>query len=331
MGAKQRDIYNKEIVTLYQDGKSLSSVASYLKINRLDVKKVLIEAGLYSETRKYIKDDIDTQKKIVELYEQHNLSLREIANLVDYNLSTIKRYIRTTDTKIKHAGHYNRKYTCNEEAFSEYTPESCYWAGFIAGDGCVYSHGLSNKSINNCLNVGLAKVDTYHLEKMKNFLGYTGVLYYHENSTSLTINSRKIVSDLEKYYDITNNKSDTYEPPLNIPNELKKYFVLGLLDSDGSIARTERPKKHIHIAGKHVYAIGFTGTYKTCEYVKTFFGSRVKTHKRHKNEFNNYSILIQGNKQIIKLLTPIYDDVSRKFCLARKLERFDDLLEQYNL
>lgn len=331
MGAKQREFYKDKINDMYKNGCNLTNIATKLEINRFDVKKVLIEAQLYEETRKYIKEDKETQQKIIDLYENHNLPLREIEKHVDYNLTTIKRFIRTTDVRIKHAGEYNRKYSCNENAFSEYTPESCYWAGFIAGDGCVFSHGLSDKTINNSLNIGLSSVDTEHLEKFKEFLSYTGVIYYNENSSALNVNCRKIVSDLEKNYNITNNKTDTYIPPTSIPCELEKYFILGLLDSDGCITRTTRPTQRNHIAGQYVYSVGFTGTLECCNYVKAFFNSKVKIHKRHKNDSNNYSVLLQGNLQIIKLLTPLYDDISRVFCLSRKLKRFDDLLEQYSI
>jgi predicted HTH domain antitoxin len=333
IGKKEREIYKNDIIHMFTKEKlNLSNIAKKLNINRLDVKKVLMSEGYYKETRKYIKNDPTTERLIIDLYTKEKLTIKEIVEIVNYAENTVKKVLREHNVPRRDAGFYNRKYTLNEKAFSEYSPESVYWAGFIAGDGCVFSHGISDKSINNCLNVTLANYDKEHLIKLKNFLGYNGKLYEGENKVALNINNREIVKDLEEKYNITNNKTETYIPPRNIPKELQKYFVLGLFDSDGCITRYKRPEaKNKHIKGDYAYTISFTGTKETCEYIKEFFSSKVKLVKRHQNKTNNYTVIFQGNLQVIKYLSMLYDETSKEFCLSRKYALFNELVEQYNI
>jgi predicted HTH domain antitoxin len=331
MGAKERTQYKEKIIDLYVNQNiKMSNIATVLDINRLDVKKVLINEGLYQESVKFIKDDKTSQKLMVKMYSEDNLTLKEIAKRLDYGVKTVKKVLMENNISRRNAGFYNRKYSLDENVFSVYNPESVYWAGFIAGDGCVFSHGLSNSTINNSLNVGLSSVDESHLIKLQKFLKYDGVLYEGKNKIALNVNNRKICEDLKKYYNITNNKTEIYSPPNTIPSDLEKYFVLGLLDSDGHVTRSKRPKPVTkHYYGKYVYTIGFTGTNETCEYIKTFFNSNVKLFKRHNNDVNNYSVLFQGNLQVMKYLSMLYDDISIKFCLERKHKLYNELIEQY--
>lgn len=60
-----------------------------------------------------------------------------------------------------------KKYNVNENFFSLDTPESFYWAGFIAADGCI----LKNLKV---LEIGLGIKDKKHLKKFKSAIKYTG-------------------------------------------------------------------------------------------------------------------------------------------------------------
>jgi predicted HTH domain antitoxin len=329
MGKKEREKYKEEILYLFtHQNKNLSTIAEELNLNRRDVKLVLKENNLYSETRCYLKNEPEAQKTIIHLYQNEKLSLREISEMLNRDIRAIKRVLVKHNIKLRHAGDYNRKYISNDYAFSQFTPESVYWAGFIAGDGCIYSHGLGDKNINNCLTVTLASLDKEHLNKLKEFLSYNGVLYESETKVALTVNNRQIVADLEEKYNISNNKTNSYIPPKNLPQHLIKYFILGLFDSDGCITRSKRTTKRQY-KGSYVYQISFTGTKEVCEYIKNFFNSTVKIHKRRENSTNNYTVLFQGNPQIIKYLSQLYDDISINFCLKRKYQMYTELVEQY--
>lgn len=332
MGKVIRERLSNEIVYLFtQKGMNLSGVAETLKINRRDVKIVLVQNNLYQESKIFFKNEPELSEFIINLYENEGKSIREISRLIKHSTNSISKVLKDKLVLLRKAGNYNRKYTSDDSAFINQTPESVYWAGFVAGDGCVYSHGLSDKSINNCLNVGLSIVDKDHLLNFKEFLKYDGQLYVSENKVALNINNVNIVKSLENIYLISNNKTNNYSPPENIPPHLIKYFILGLLDSDGSISKCRRPSKtKVNYKGAYIFQVNFTGTKESCEYVKRYFGSNVKLSKRHKNNTNNYTIVFQGNNQLIEYLSRIYDANSIKFCLKRKYKMYIELVEQYS-
>jgi len=327
-----REKYKQKIIELTKQGMNLTNIAKELNINRLDVKIVQKENGLYTNKRKMNKNNPELQKQAIQLYKE-KYSLKEIESKIDIPRKAISEILHKNNIKLREAKEYNRKYTLNDYSFSKYSPESVYWAGFIAGDGCIHSHGLSSKN-NNYLTIGLQIKDEQHLKKFKEFIKYNGKLYYKKDGSavSISVNSVQIVKDLLEKYNIKNNKTNNYIPPDNLPKEYIKYFILGLLDSDGSINRTLRSNKtpSIRLRGEYIYQMNFTGTKETCEYIKQFFNSNVKLFSRNKGKTNNYTIVFQGNKQILKYCKMLYDDNSIQFCLQRKYELYCALKEEYS-
>lgn len=334
MAKKHREEFKEQIIKLAKEGMLLSHIALELNINRLDVKIVMQENSLYTPPKKSQKDNIDVVNKAVTMYLEGS-SLKEIDKELDVPIKILAKELKKRGHKLRKAGEYNRKYTVDDSAFFEYTPESAYWAGFIAGDGCVYSHGLGEgDNRNNYLNVTLQGIDLDHLEKLKKFLKYDGVIYTKKSdgAVSLTVNSIDIVEDLKEKYNISNRKTYDYVPPKNIPEDVLKYFVLGLIDADGSFLRHARNNKTSNRKrGEYVYQIGFTGTYSTCELIRDFFGSSVNIHTRHKDrENNNYTILFQGNEQVARYGDMLYDKQSVHFCMTRKFDNYVALKEEYS-
>ena len=57
----------------------------------------------------------------------------------------------------------SRKYSFKEDVWKTQTPESCYWAGFIAADGCLRKSGENCYSLKTSLHIQ----DLDHLKKLK--------------------------------------------------------------------------------------------------------------------------------------------------------------------
>lgn len=335
MAKEHRIKYKDKIIEMGKSGINLSTIAEKLNLNRLDVKIVFQENDLYEPRKKLNRNNPVLQEKAVELYLIGNKSLAEIECELDFPRKEISKLLKSRNIPLRKAGNYNQKYSIKHDSFSNYTPESVYWAGFIAGDGCVYSHGLADRNVNNYLNVSLEIKDRPHLERLQDFLEYDGVIYDKKNNkaSSLTVNSIQICEDLLDKYNISNNKTYDYIPPEYIPKHLVKYFILGLIDADGSVLRHKRTNRNpsFRYRGDYVYQIGFTGTYETCEFVRNFFNSKVKIHTRHKDrDNNNHTVLFQGNEQVLKYCSKLYDEHTSKFCLQRKYKNYELLREEYS-
>lgn len=325
------------IIEQFNSGIKLSKIAEELKLNRRQVRKVLVENGLYKVVTHKDKRELLLENKefIISLYEENistkkiKIKLEEIGITAD--LRVIRKFLKECGYDIKLAKDYNKKFTSDNSSFSKYDLESCYWGGIMASDGCIFNHGLTNGECNY-FSLGVSQGDTIMVERLKKYVKYDGGLYIgkrskenHQDCVELRVNNREIVKNLEKNFNITNAKSLTYIPP-NIPKEYKKYFILGLLDGDGCITyyTTNTGRKH--------FSLSYVGTKETCEYILDFFNSKVKLHKRHKDsDVNNFSFVIQGNVQIYKILSSLYDDKIVKICLERKYNKFLELEEQINL
>jgi hypothetical protein len=128
----------------------------------------------------------------------------------------------------------NTKRTLNKKAFSVFTPESCYWTGFLAADGYVWK-GYS-------LGCELSLNDKNHLNKLCSFLQSNAKIEKRTRekfgkmlvSARVQFNSVELVRDLETNFNITRNKSLSYRSP-KLPLNMVKHFIRGYIDGDGSI------------------------------------------------------------------------------------------------
>ena len=125
-----------------------------------------------------------------------------------------------------------RKYQVNDGYFSTLTLENCYYAGFLAADGCI---------TKNQLIVGLSEIDKKWLENFKSSLNAESPIKDRiqkgvYKTCYLNITSDVICSDLLNYFNIQPRKSLSYTPPINLIDEQKDCFIMGLIDGDGSIS-----------------------------------------------------------------------------------------------
>lgn len=152
---------------------------------------------------------------------------REIAREFNLTEDQIKRTISKNGWAIK------PPVFLNKTAFEDYTEESCYWAGFLAADGCV-----DNK---NRVRVMLNYDDIGHLQKLKNYLQSTHKISentdkYYRASFELT--SPELCDQLEFNFNIIPVKSMIMKFPKSIPKQLIKHYIRGYFDGDGSICES---------------------------------------------------------------------------------------------
>lgn len=219
---------------------------------------------------------------------------------------------------------WNKSKNINPKAFVEKDPDSFYWAGFLAADGCINRKG-------GC-RIELQIGDYGHLEKFKKWLniyneiGYTNPGSQHVKSLNKTIHSNgsayihftnvDTVKNLAEY-GITPRKSLTYAPPefcLNSPD-----FWRGMIDGDGHIGKKT---SRIYLCRTEATCIGFR------DFVSTFYDSKTEIRK----ESSIYRIVYYGEcaTEIIKTLygnSPNFY-LDRKFKLASKICGLDIAINQ---
>lgn len=178
---------------------------------------------------------IELENKILDFYNQ-GLSIDEICLKISRGRTTIANYLAKNNKR------YYKIHKVDQTIFSTFTPESCYWAGFIAADG-----NLSKKMTH--LRIELNINDSGHLEKILKFAKdeepriskdikiakFSDGKEYKIQSCYTDINSNTVVRNIKENFGITPNKSLTIQPPTKIPEDLIVHYIRGYFDGDGSI------------------------------------------------------------------------------------------------
>ncbi len=145
----------------------------------------------------------------------------------------------------------------NEEFFKEPNILNCYWAGFIAGDGCI----LSSRPT---LEIMLAEVDKYHLERFKEDINYSGNVTTRKHGkgsvADITVMSEILIEDLRVNFNITPRKTYTVIPPNISDLNLIMSFICGYIDADGSI----------YLSGGIYPVVSICGTQELIEWMKSY-------------------------------------------------------------
>lgn len=158
---------------------------------------------------------------------------------------------------VRHLGINNKQYkhrihSFDKDAWKHLTPESCYWAGFIAADGCLIHYG-PNCGKGYSLAIDLQQKDYNHLLQFKDFCKYTGELQKTRKKGNSTTQSIRInigldwVEDLKNNFNITPKKTQTLQPPSIEDEYLKWCYIIGFIDGDGTIHYNEKSNSKLQL------------------------------------------------------------------------------------
>ena len=202
------------------------------------------------------------QLKYIKQY-YGKLTRRQIA----FNLNIKENFVKTQAKKLGLTSNLSvPRNKINDNSFSKKTMLSCYWAGFIAADGCIS---------NNELRVCLSKTDLNHLIKLKFFLKSLSKITCSKTTTNVYIscNSKKIVKNLYDIYNITPRKSLTLKSPNNLTYLQSLAYIIGYIDGDGCISYN----------GKYI-RLRIMGTINTLEWINFILKRKSKpvTHCKSK-------------------------------------------------
>ena len=125
-----------------------------------------------------------------------------------------------------------RKYDINYEFFNGDTEEYWYFLGLVSADGYV-----SDNIIELCLN----KKDEYILIKLRDIICPQKPIYDKPSTRSkkFTIHSKKLSQQIKEILSMkTNKKSKEIKFP-QVPDNMLKHYIRGLIDGDGCIDTTK--------------------------------------------------------------------------------------------
>lgn len=216
------------------------------------------------------------------------------------------------------------RYYHDRQLFDIKTMASCYWAGFLAADGYVGSHGV--------ITIGLSSKDRERLVQFKEFMGFNGPILDGQTSNgypSSTINiygAYECQAALASTFSVTNAKSLTLQPPNLSDEDHIRHFIRGYIDGDGSISYQGSGRNNhwvLSIVGTEAMLVWI----KSC--IKQFVngvgnpsvnsgGSRTRSYQ-----------LAFGCYQVRPILDWLYEGSTNETRLKRKYEKYLEVKDFY--
>ncbi|KRL07950.1 helix-turn-helix domain-containing protein [Liquorilactobacillus hordei] len=266
--------------------------------------------------------------KSVELYKK-GLSTVKIGKLFNREPRTINRMLKSMGVEIRSNKINSRKHHIyNERYFNNIdTQEKAYLLGFIYADGFISINGNTKR-----FGISINRVDEYLLEFVRKELNTDYLINRYKvscgyrvgvNYSRLLMTSDLLVDDLIKH-GVVEHKTNILLPP-KISNNLKRHFIRGYMDGDGSIKKCKGNYNY-------EYGIDFVGTTALLTWIYDYFlennlisKRKINLEKRKKGQLVSH-IRWGGNRQVLRILNHLYKDSA--FCLNRKFDRYLQLMEQ---
>ena len=179
----------------------------------------------------------------------NSLSMKQAAEKMNIPFSTFRRRAERLNCYVPNpAGigvekEYHSKYSVNENYFNIWTPQMAYWYGFIVADGSIMG------SRKHTFRLRLSSKYKYMLEYFKNDVQFTGPILGGTTKASkmsekvysyseLCITNNNFVNSLIKKGVVERKTYQDIEYINYVPNEFKPYYLIGLFDGDGHIAKS---------------------------------------------------------------------------------------------
>jgi hypothetical protein len=188
-----------------------------------------------------------------------SMKVEEVSRVLDRTVNSIRLRARFLNLPKNH-----KKFKVNSNFFDQYTTESCYWAGFIAADGCVYSP-------YNQLSFELQARDYTQLLRFSSDINFEGKIFLKERnnkgwSAQAYIRDEHLINSLKSNFNICERKSLTLTPPVLLDLEHKLSYIVGYIDGDGTIGQYKATYN-----GREDWLIVTLGTKAVLSFIKDTF------------------------------------------------------------
>jgi len=269
--------------------------------------------------------NIVKKKEFQKLYDQHK-SITKLSQVLNKDWGTIKRYMLKHDIQIKP----KTKYSCNDSFFSKEMPETFYWAGFIAADGCVIKKKKYNTYI---LKITLSKRDEEHLNAFKKCIKSTHPIksytvknkkYNDSTASEIQICSKQIFDDLSKF-NIVPRKTHIYHFPEWVKDhKYVNHFIRGYFDGDGSFSSHKQKNRNVA-----QFSFSVRGTEAFLKDMYQVIDKNCNFKKNNRKIYHSNGIAgigYSGNNNVKIISNFLYKNAS--VYLIRKYKKIEELIKK---
>lgn len=304
----------QKLIFLHDSGVPEYQIAKGIGMSDAWTRKKLRSIGLAPKSKFYsidkrIKFSPEEKRKIISLYAS-GLSVHDVGKEIGYTGDFVHKRLKKWGVRLRGAAH-KRKYSLDQQCFSQMTEEAAYFAGLLMADGCIYqSKGKSKNKV-----ISLTSKDKDVLGKFVEFCGSPNRPFIDnkDGTFCVSFSSNKIADDLENIWGVTQKKSFTASvtDPLILYN---RHFWRGAVDGDGHVGGKKR---------KCVYFCSASDNMANAyiEYTDSI-GVKTTNYKR-KSGFNN---IYTGGEDAVRLARVLYTDAN--VFMDRKMNAAQEMIKK---
>nr|ABL87134.1 intron-encoded putative endonuclease [Staphylococcus phage 812]ABL87137.1 intron-encoded putative endonuclease [Staphylococcus phage 812] len=228
----------QDIVKSFQEGKTFKELQDKYNAHYFTIKKVLDEFNIDTNSKR--RWTSKQKQDILRMYTEESMSIAEIKTVYTTHSREISKILRDfgIDTSYYQSRRVNRN--INKDFFEVIdTEEKAYILGLLMADGCV-----RYRREGQCY-LTLELIDKEIVERVQKELNSDSKIYeshrkrdYIKNEKStytFSVTDKKLCNDLAKYGIIPMKTKKTDWLTQDIPYDLRKHYLRGLFDGDGSI------------------------------------------------------------------------------------------------
>jgi hypothetical protein len=248
-------------------------------------------------------------------------STTKIAKDYIVNPAAISYVLHKNNIKIRSQEISQRKYALNVNFFDEIdSEEKAYVLGFLGADGY-------NNQNRGLISLHLKQDDDKFLEKINKVIGSNNPIKYTKSSNSANKKKTDVaylrayskhMSKIVAERGIVQRKSEIYEFPEWLDENLVHHYLRGYFDGDGCFSNKSRKRA------------AFTGSINFCEVTMKLLREKCGIEKfsiRNYKKKSYKTIYIHGYEQIEKLINYLYKDAT--IYMDRKKKIADEMKEQF--
>ncbi|MFB6291754.1 MAG: LAGLIDADG family homing endonuclease [Candidatus Bipolaricaulia bacterium] len=302
-GVKVKESLLEELSQRAMSGEELKSLCKEAGICFETLRKYMRKNGL----RVYTKLTPELERKVEDLWNE-GLYVHKIASIVGYERTKVSKVLRKKGYTIDTCAVRHNVFRDLED------PETQYWLGQMASDGCVYMGKGQNKVIlTSCED------NDPILKSFCNFVGLSETKIrrdYNQKSSlrpkaSVDFHSRATAEGLVQL-GITPRKSHTLKVNFTFTGD----FIRGVLDGDGCVSIRD---------GGRVQVKFFSASKNFADQIRDWllgFGidARLNTRKRHSSQI--FTVKVGKKDDLVLLHRLLYPGGCSTF-LQRKKDKFD--------
>ncbi len=222
------------------------------------------------------------------------------------------------------------------------TPNKAYWLGFLFADGYIAKRirktNTGSERIEYNLKFSVKDSDDEILIKLAKDLESNYPIHYYDVKSSLGdlrearlfITNKYMVEKLYNEYGIVPNRTSIQKIVEHLPENLYRYFILGLFDGDGSFSFY-----FIHETRRKM-SLKFGGSEEVLRFIESILikeqlvaPMQRQIARRHKDGDGTWRCLtFTGINNCIKILNWLYQD--SPIYLERKYQKYLNILKELN-